>query len=101
VPNVALERDGRPTTLIDLLREANAHCVAFVFGDAQPDTGGLPVVVRRVGRDVVDVHGHLAAQTGARPGDVALIRPDGHLAATLPGGDAAALHAAVRRTLGQ
>lgn len=101
VPNVALERDGRPTTLVDLLREAGANCVAFVFGDAVPDVGGLPLVVQRVGRDVSDVHGHLAAQTGAAPGGVALIRPDGHLAATLPEADPAALHAALRRTLGQ
>ncbi len=101
VPNVRLERDGRPTTLVDLLREANAHCVAFVFGDAVPDAGGWPLVVHRVGRDVVDMHGHLAAQTSAQPGGVALIRPDGHLAAALPGADAAALHAALARTLGQ
>jgi 3-(3-hydroxy-phenyl)propionate hydroxylase len=101
VPNVRLERDGRPTTLIDLLREANACCVAFVFGDLRPDAGGLPLVVQRVGRDVDDVHGHLAAHTGVAPGGVALLRPDGHLAAALPTADAAPLHAALRRTLGQ
>jgi 3-(3-hydroxy-phenyl)propionate hydroxylase len=101
VPNVALERSGRPTTLIGVLREANASCVAFVFGDAVPGDGGLPLVVQRLGHDVVDVHGHLAAQTGAPPGGVALIRPDGHLAATLRDADPAALHAALRRTLGQ
>ncbi len=101
VPNVRLERGGRPVTLVDLLREADAHCIAFVFGDAVPADGGLPLVVQRVGRDVVDVHGHLAAQTGAAPGGVALVRPDGHLAAALPTADAAALHDALRRTLGQ
>lgn len=101
IANVRLERDRRPTTLVDVPREAEACCVAFVFSAAWPDPGGLSLVVQRVGRDVVDVHGHLAAQPGVPRGGVALIRCDGHLAAALPDTDAAALHATVRRTLGQ
>jgi 3-(3-hydroxy-phenyl)propionate hydroxylase len=96
VPNVALGR----SCLVDVLREAGSDLVAFCFGDASAlDAGSLPLRVLQVGRDVHDTQGLLARQTGTPPGGVALIRPDGHLAASLPTADAAALRAAVQRTL--
>jgi len=36
---------------------------------------------RRVGRDIIDDSGHIAAAYDFEPGDVALIRPDGYVGA--------------------
>lgn len=104
--NVALARGGRPLQLVDVLREAGADLVAFAFGPgadalaAALERERLPVRVLQVGRDVEDAQGLLAAQAGAGSGQVALVRPDSHLAARLDSLDAQALGAAVRRTLG-
>jgi 3-(3-hydroxy-phenyl)propionate hydroxylase len=110
VPNVPLRVAGRDAGLVDVLRDTGCELAAFVFPAAgqPPDPAslesalaGLPVRLLRVGRDVEDAAGLLAAQTAAGPGDVALVRPDGHLAAGLPAHDAQALRAAVLRTLGR
>jgi len=60
----------------------------------------LPLRVFVIGTDVDDVQGLLAAQTGAVAGQVALLRPDSHLAARLADASLAPLLAALRRTLG-
>ncbi|MGV3571386.1 MAG: FAD-dependent monooxygenase [Ramlibacter sp.] len=107
VPNVPLRSHGADCGLVDLLREANADLLAFVFAnDADVDElhealAGLPVQVKIVGRDVEDAAGLLAAQTATLPGGVALLRPDSHLAAGFGTIDPAALRAAVLRSLGR
>ncbi|HSW03579.1 FAD-dependent monooxygenase [Aquabacterium sp.] len=104
VPNVPLTRHGQACTLVDLLREAGASALAFVFSPGRPtlaaalQAAGLPVRVLTQGEDFDDPQGLLAAQTGCPPGGVALIRPDSHLAATLPDATPAALLQAARAT---
>ncbi len=98
--NVAL---GGGRHLIDVLRSAGADLVAFVFGSSQSiDVGSVPLTVVQVGEagDVGDAQGLLAQQTGTPPGGIALIRPDGHLAASLPDTDVNPLRRAVLRCLG-
>jgi 3-(3-hydroxy-phenyl)propionate hydroxylase len=109
IQNVALSRAGRPCGLIDVLRESGAAPTAFAFGASVAEAGALraaakaaklPLSVCRVGADVVDPSGLLAAETGARATNVALLRPDGHLAALLETADPEAVLDALRRTLG-
>jgi 3-(3-hydroxy-phenyl)propionate hydroxylase len=109
VPNVALSQAGRPCGLIDLLRESGAAPTAFAFGasaeqaaalEAAAQEAMLPLRVCIVGADLVDAHGLLAAETGARRPNVALLRPDGHLAAVLANADPAPVLDALRRTFG-
>ncbi|HSV79369.1 MAG TPA: FAD-dependent oxidoreductase [Ramlibacter sp.] len=108
VANVALRREGRSIHLLDLLREADDHLLALVIGAPRDDAalvqalrgGALPVRLLLEGRDFVDSEGLLAAQTGTARGGVALVRPDSHLAASLPTCEPGALLDAVRRTLG-
>lgn len=106
VPNVALVQAGQGTDLIALLRAAGNRAIAFVFGAVtQPffhalETARLPLQVFALHADFEDPHALLATQTETPAGGIALIRPDSHLAASLPTADAAALIAAARRTLG-
>jgi 3-(3-hydroxy-phenyl)propionate hydroxylase len=118
VQNLSLVRQGMAFGLIDLLRESGAALTALLFEPAtgwQAEAGrlsralaaaaasaGLPLRVICVGVEVEDPQGRLAAETGAGPGDLALLRPDSHLAALLrrPVGVAEVL-AALRRSLGQ
>ncbi len=48
----------------------------------------------------LDEHGVLATALQARPGEIWLVRPDGHVAAVVPSGSPDTLTAAVRRSLG-
>ncbi|MDL4818503.1 FAD-dependent monooxygenase [Actinomadura opuntiae] len=59
---------------------------------------GLPV--RTYFLDAIDADGVLRAALEAGPDTVHLVRPDGHLAAVLPGFDPGALARAVRRAIG-
>jgi 3-(3-hydroxy-phenyl)propionate hydroxylase len=115
VPNVPLRRAQGESSLVEVLCDAGGDLVAFVFpcgdaalDDARPDLSALssaladlPAKLLLVGRDVQDSAGLLAAQTATPPGGIALLRPDAHLAAGLASHDAAALRAAVLRTLGR
>jgi pentachlorophenol monooxygenase/3-(3-hydroxy-phenyl)propionate hydroxylase len=56
--------------------------------------------VQLFGLDRIDSDGALAAAMDARPGEVWLIRPDGHVAAVLPDPGGAELTRAVHRALG-
>jgi pentachlorophenol monooxygenase/3-(3-hydroxy-phenyl)propionate hydroxylase len=109
IPNVALSRAGRPCGLIDVLRESGAAPTAFAFGasaeqaaalEAAAHDAMLPLRVYIVGADLIDAHGLLGAEAGARRPNVALLRPDGHLAAVLAEADPAPVLDALRRTLG-
>ncbi len=63
-----------------------------------PAMSGPPLAVHLI--DDLDCDGVLAGALGARAGEAWLIRPDGHAAAVLPTGDAAAITTALRRALG-
>ncbi|HSW18940.1 MAG TPA: FAD-dependent monooxygenase [Ramlibacter sp.] len=105
VPNVALSSRAGPLHLIDLLREAGDAPVAFVFGPGKAAlqdalaSAGLPLQLHAEGEDFSDPQGLLATQTGTPAGGIALIRPDSHLAASLPTADPLALVNAARRAL--
>lgn len=102
--NIALERDGRTVHMVDFLAEGKL--VALAFGGQAAvlqqavDAAKLPVRVLEVGHDVNDPDGLLARETGTPPGGVALLRPDGHLSASLPTADITTLLAAAKRALG-
>jgi pentachlorophenol monooxygenase/3-(3-hydroxy-phenyl)propionate hydroxylase len=59
-----------------------------------------PAPVRAHALAEVDAEGLLAAALQPRAGEVWLVRPDGHVAAVVAGGDAGALRAATQRCLG-
>jgi 3-(3-hydroxy-phenyl)propionate hydroxylase len=104
IANIALQRGGGTVHLVDLL--ADGLLLALVFGGPGAalqqalDAAGLPARVLVVGHDVHDPDGLLARETGTAPGGVALLRPDGHLSASLPTADPAALLSAALRALG-
>lgn len=90
MPNVPVTlTDGRSAGVLDLLR-GGTHFVAIVFGDAVPEVLSHPDlrVYRCDASDgdpcIVDVQGALARETGARRGDVLLLRPDGYRAGLWP-----------------
>ena len=94
LPNLSLGR----RCLVDWLREG-AEPVAFVFAPEAPALAaladaGVPLRVARRGREFDDPEGQLAEHCATPAGGVALVRPDGHLAASWPVPDAAALRLA-------
>jgi 3-(3-hydroxy-phenyl)propionate hydroxylase len=106
VPNVPVRIGDRDAGLVDVLRDCGCELAAFVFPEGTTDVealrravAGLPVRLLVVGRDVEDVRGLLAAQCATGPGQVALVRPDSHLAAGVPA-EGSALAAAVLRSVG-
>jgi len=104
VPNVVLSRHARDCTLVDLLAAAGTSPLAFVFGPGKAalisasQAERLPVQVLALGEDFDDPQGLLATCTACPPGGVALVRPDSHLAATLPDASPEALLRAARAT---
>jgi hypothetical protein len=107
VQNVALRRaDGGAVTVVELAREAGTRFLVFVFGTAAVATAqggalaGRPVAVHVVGPGgLADPDGRLAAVLGARPGSVALVRPDLYLAGVFHDADPATVAAALERAL--
>ncbi|MCZ2441529.1 MAG: FAD-dependent monooxygenase [Burkholderiales bacterium] len=99
VPNVPLGDDAGAPALLDVLRAAGSEPVAFVFGPVPAalaravEAAGLPLRLQPTQSTL------LRHATGATEGGVALIRPDSHLAATLPDNEPAALLAAARAAL--
>jgi 3-(3-hydroxy-phenyl)propionate hydroxylase len=104
IANLALQRSGRAIHLLDVL--ADGMPVAFAFGGpcgplrAALDVAGLPVRIVEVGDDLVDTRGLLTRETSTPRGGIALIRPDGHLSASLPTNDVAPFLRAAQRALG-
>jgi 3-(3-hydroxy-phenyl)propionate hydroxylase len=73
-------------------------------GDDAPRTiaaGDIEARVLRVGHDLVDAEGLLAARYDARPGTAYLIRPDHHVAARWRALDRTKVAAALRRATAQ
>jgi len=111
VQNVALRRaDGGMVTVVDLAREAGTRFLVFVFGTPAAAAAlaaampGRPVALHAVGTGgLADSAGRLAAALGARPGSVALVRPDLYVAGVFhdaaPAKVAAALERALCRTV--
>lgn len=82
VQNLALRRgDGASTTVMQLLRDAGSRAIAFVFGDAAAPASRASLQVLRVGGDVLDDDGRLAAHLGLRGPGVVIVRPDAYRAA--------------------
>jgi len=105
LPNLELAHRGQPVGLVTLLAEPGGALAAFCFGDDAETlatavaAASLPVRVLQAERDFDDPAGHLARLTSTPRGGVALLRPDAHLAASLPDADPAALLRAARRAL--
>jgi 3-(3-hydroxy-phenyl)propionate hydroxylase len=95
VPNAPLG----DTHLIEVLRAAGSELVGFVFGTVPLALAGAVKVARLPLRLQTCDSALLAQQTGTPIGGIALIRPDAHLAATLPDTSPAALLQAARAVL--
>ena len=83
-----------------LLHQLRGDFVAMVMGDASPgviEVEGIPCRVLRIGIDLEDSRGMIAARYDLRPGTTYLIRPDQHVAARWRHFDIGAITAAVRR----
>jgi 3-(3-hydroxy-phenyl)propionate hydroxylase len=104
IPDAPVRIGGRPGRLRQVLRDgltllvagAAAGPAAGLQAAAAPVTGA-PVRVLSVPE--IDVTGTLAAALGAAPGEVWLVRPDGHCAAVLASAEPGAMTAALRRAL--
>ena len=96
-----LMRHGQATWLLDVLGEGDSPFAVLVFGDLpEPLNLHVPVRLLRVGTDVQDAQGVLAARYDAQPGTVYLVRPDQHVAARWRRFDAAAVQTALQRAAG-
>lgn len=87
-----------------LLNQLGHGFVLLAFGDPSLDEIGVDGVaarVLRVGRDIHDTKGVLAARYDARPGTVYLLRPDQHVAARWRAFDEARIRAALKRCIGR
>ncbi len=79
VQNVGLQRpDGSATSVMQLLREAGSRAIAFVFASAVPPASAGSLQVLRVGVDILDPRGRLAAHLGAQGDAVIVVRPDAY-----------------------
>jgi pentachlorophenol monooxygenase/3-(3-hydroxy-phenyl)propionate hydroxylase len=104
VPDLPIHLAGRPAA--GRLREiARDGLLALTVPGADPAAvagtlrSATPAPVRVEAIAALDDSGALADALDAEPGEVWLIRPDGHVAAVVPGADPAALRAAARRCL--
>lgn len=80
-------RAGQPTRLFSLFQGPQWTLLGHDDGDGPLPHQGLRIV--RVGDrgDIVDAGGHIAGAYGLRPGQWALVRPDGYLAAVVTTGE--------------
>ncbi|MDE2363684.1 MAG: FAD-dependent oxidoreductase [Hyphomicrobiales bacterium] len=86
-----------------LLEQLGDGFVVLTFADPPADpigTGAISARVLRVGRDIEDVRGVLAARYDAGAGATYLIRPDQHVAARWRAFDPAKIRAALARACG-
>ena len=87
-----------------LLHQLRGGFVTMVLGGADApdslDVDGIPCRVLRIGRDMEDAEGLVAARYDLRPGTTYLIRPDQHVAARWRQFDPVAIARALRRATG-
>jgi 2-polyprenyl-6-methoxyphenol hydroxylase-like FAD-dependent oxidoreductase len=88
--------DGRPVRLFDLQR--GGHWTLYGFG-ARPEKPHPDVQTVAIGTDFADTDGHARDAYQATPGELVLVRPDGHIA--LRTHDAAAVSGYLTTTLGE
>lgn len=115
LPNIPLKAGQRDTDLVEVLRGIGEEPLAVLFPEpgqeakaaslaetlkAEASAKALPLAVRVLGADLSDPRGLLALLTGTPAGGLALIRPDGHLAAALPTASADAAISALRALFG-
>lgn len=104
IPDVPISIEGDPASRTrDIARSGFLILVtegvdADAAGAAAAGATQAPVRVHALAD--IDTEGLLAKALEARPGEAWLVRPDGHIAAVLPGGDPGALSDAVRRATG-
>ena len=88
-----------------LLHHLGGRFVAFTFGEAdlpsELDVDGIPVEVIRIGADLADAKGLVAARYDGQPGTTYLIRPDQYVAARWREFDADRIAKAVNRAIGR
>ncbi len=109
LPDLPVTLDGATARLRELARAgvlllaadgpgegADAKAVRML---AEPLTG-LAAPHRVLALSAIDPDGSVRQALGARPGEVWVVRPDAHVAAVVPAGDAQAVRRAVDRSLG-
>jgi putative polyketide hydroxylase len=109
LPHVWLERDGRRVSTIELagpryvlLTGAAGASWVGAAGEATSGSGGLPLDVHCIGRDLADPENRFAAACGILGSGALLVRPDGFVAWNWREGVAepgAALRAALSESL--
>jgi 3-(3-hydroxy-phenyl)propionate hydroxylase len=89
VQNVALQTGGKAADVVSLQAAHQYQTLLLVFGACTAHAPqyaqalqGLPVAVVRVGQDVMDAQGKLAAQFAGLTNGVAVLRPDLYCAGT-------------------
>lgn len=105
--HIPLRRDGETISTLDLVGDgflviAGIRGIGWVAAAAALASAGWPVVGCRLGGDLVDSDGSLAAKARLSPGGALLIRPDGFIAWRFDAGHAepgAALEHALARAL--
>ncbi|MFB4316096.1 FAD-dependent oxidoreductase [Actinomadura sp. 21ATH] len=97
VPDAPVELPDRPgvTRLRQLLRDG----LTLILPPGNDDCAAAARAAAAAPVRVLDAAGNLAGALDMRPGEVWLVRPDAHLAATLPGPDPGSVAAAVRTAL--
>ncbi|TDO30992.1 pentachlorophenol monooxygenase/3-(3-hydroxy-phenyl)propionate hydroxylase [Kribbella sp. VKM Ac-2527] len=105
IPDVPIHDPDRPE--VTRLREIVRDGVLALTTDGVSTTevtlalkNAIDAPSRVLSIEAIDSSGTLTTALGARPGEVWLIRPDGHVAATIPDPTAATITAAARRSLG-
>ncbi|MBO0780587.1 MAG: FAD-dependent monooxygenase [Ktedonobacteraceae bacterium] len=85
-PHVALERDGKPLSILDLF----GHDFVLLIGaegadwheaaEACAQRLGIALDTYRVGADILDIDGCFGSRYGIAPSGATLVRPDGFIA---------------------
>ncbi len=103
LPDLEVQRPSGPGRIRSLARQG---LLALVAAGSDPVAvvevlAAQPVPATVVELGVVDAGGDVARALGVLPGEVWLVRPDAHVAAVVPAGNARDVQAAVDRTLGR
>jgi 2-polyprenyl-6-methoxyphenol hydroxylase-like FAD-dependent oxidoreductase len=98
-PDGLTRPDGTPVTMEELTTRPGFLLLTRGPADGLPETLGDLGTVVRIGTDVLDPDGVLAAAYGWGDGGLALVRPDGYLGLVADTADPAVLHRYLAETL--